>query len=334
MIAKVTKKISVINEEISKIKSVRVLQITIRSFLKHQCSLHAAGLTYFSLLAVIPVLCLLLLFAKSMGAGDFARHEINTRLDAMISNVEKAQDEAPAFLQAADEKEAKEKRDMALAFGRQAREISNTMFDKIDKFNVGTLGWLGVVMLLWTVVSTLGMVESAFNEIWGVIKARPVWKRFYLYAFVSLVLPLLTALAMSLPVLRIAKDVSMMVFGSVQYTKCVGDFLVAVLESKLLGFCFTFCFASLAFTFFLSFMPNRKVGLRSSITGGVITAFLFGAWMKICAIAQVGIASSSALYGSFAFLPIVLAWINMSWQIVLLGCSLTYALEHVYNQKN
>ena len=47
--------------------------------------------------------------------------------------------------------------------------------------------------------------------------------------------------------------------------------------------------------------------------------------MKICAVAQVGIAKSSALYGSFAFLPIVLAWLYMSWQIVLLGACITHA---------
>ncbi len=333
MIAKVKTKVKKVEEKLSKIKSVRVLQITLRSFVKHQCSLHAAGLTYFSLLAVIPILCLLLLLAKSMGAGDFARNEINTRLDAMISNVEKAQDEAPAFLQTADEKKAEEKREAALAFGRQAREISNTMFDKIDKFNVGTLGWLGVAMLLWTVVSTLGMVETAFNEIWGVVKARPIWKRFYLYAFVTLVLPLLTALAMSLPILRVLRKVFEAVFGSVECTRCVGDFLIGVLESQMFSFCFTLSFASLAFAFFLSFMPNRKVSFRSAIEGGTITAFLFGCWMKLCAVAQVGIASSSALYGSFAFLPIVLAWIYMSWQIVLLGSSLTYALEYVHNVK-
>ncbi len=333
MIAKVNAKVNDVAEKILKYKAARVLQITLRGFTKHQCSLHAAGLTYFSLLAIIPILCLLLLFAKSMGAGDFARNEINTRLDAMISNVENAQDEVPSFLQASDEEEAKKKREIAVAFGRQAREISNTMFDKIDKFNVGTLGWFGLVMLLWTVVSTLGMVETAFNEIWGVVKARPVWKRFYLYAFVTLVLPLLTALAMSLPVLRVLKNVFETIFGSIEHTKFISDFFIAVLESKVFGFCFTLCFASLAFAFFLSFMPNKKVGFRSAIEGGVVTALLFGSWMKLCAVAQVGIASSGALYGSFAFLPIVLAWINMSWQIVLLGSSLTYALEYVHNQK-
>ena len=72
-------------------------------------------------------------------------------------------------------------------------------------------------------------------------------------------------------------------------------------------------------------LPNRKVPFRDAVIGGFVTAFLFGAWVKICAVAQVGIAKSSALYGSFAFLPIVLAWMYMSWQIVLLGACITHA---------
>jgi uncharacterized BrkB/YihY/UPF0761 family membrane protein len=49
--------------------------------------------------------------------------------------------------------------------------------------------------------------------------------------------------------------------------------------------------------------------------------------MKLCAVAQVGIANSSALYGSFALFPIVLAWTYMSWQIVLLGAVIARVAE-------
>ena len=74
-------------------------------------------------------------------------------------------------------------------------------------------------------------------------------------------------------------------------------------------------------------LPNCKVPWKYAWTGGFVTAFFFGAWVKLCAVAQVGIAKSSALYGSFAFLPIVLAWLYMSWQIVLLGACFTRELQ-------
>ena len=59
----------------------------------------------------------------------------------------------------------------------------------------------------------------------------------------------------------------------------------------------------------------------------MVTAILFGGWWKICAILQVGIARASMLYGSFAFLPILLTWIYTSWQIVLFGAVLVREFE-------
>jgi membrane protein len=69
------------------------------------------------------------------------------------------------------------------------------------------------------------------------------------------------------------------------------------------------------------------VRFSSAFAGGAVTAALFGGWMKLCAVAQIGIAKSSALYGSFAFFPIVLAWVYMSWQIVLLGACFVRTAE-------
>jgi membrane protein len=84
--------------------------------------------------------------------------------------------------------------------------------------------------------------------------------------------------------------------------------------------------STLVFSFVFWFLPNCRVTFRNAFWGGVSTALLFGGWMKLCAIAQVGIAKSSALYGSFAFIPIVLAWLYMSWQIILLGANMVELL--------
>ena len=85
--------------------------------------------------------------------------------------------------------------------------------------------------------------------------------------------------------------------------------------------------ASLAFAFFLWVMPNCKVSKKNAWRGGFITAIAFGCWIKICSVAQVGIAKSSALYGSFAFLPIILTWLYIGWQIILLGACMVKSFE-------
>lgn len=305
---------------------VRWCKVTVTGFLDNHGSMHAAGLTYFSMLALVPILCILLLAAKTFGAQDYVKTQINGQIDVMISNIEHGQDDELAAVAGSDEKR-EEKRLAAQEFGRQARDLSNQLFERIDQFDVGTLGWIGFGMLLWTVISSIGMVEVSFNEIWGVAKPRPIWKRALLYLFVSIVLPVLAALAMSVPVLNVAKNVIVATAGATSLTKWLSDGLVWFLDSWVLRSAITLAFASLAFAFIFAVMPNCKVRFRHALWGGIVTAVVFGAWMKACAVAQVGIAKSSALYGSFAFLPIVLAWMYMSWQIVLIGANMVHAFE-------
>ena len=303
----------------------------IGGFLGNNCSMHAAGLTYFAMLALVPSLCLLLFAAKMCGVDDYARGAINTHIDEMIANIENGQDDdvvhTLADVNVLSEEELEKKRIAALEFGTQCREISNGIFDRIDKFDIGTLGWIGFLFLLWTVISSLGMVEVSFNQIWGVAKPRPVWKRAYMYMFVSIILPVLVTLAMSVPKLGVVKDVIVATLGATWLTKWVGDGLVWLIDSWLLRVAFTFTIASMNFALLFYLMPNCKVNFKASFWGGVITAFLYGGWMKACAIAQVGIAKSSALYGSFAVFPILLAWMYMSWEIILLGANVVHAFQ-------
>ena len=312
-------------------KFVHVVKIVVRGFLRHDCGLHAAGLTYFSLLTVVPILCLLLLLARTLGAADCTRRMVNDRIDAFITEFEQGQDAAPGILAvASSEEEIARKKEMAAVFSAQIRDVANTLFDRVEKFNVKTIGWVGLAFLLWSVISTLGMVEVAFNRIWGVKRDRPVWKKAYLYALASVVLPLLVAVAFSLPVMGVVKNVISATAGVTTATKYLGDFFIAVLDSKVVAWLFSFAFTSFAFAFCFKYLPHVKVLWRAALEAGAVTAVFFVTWLKACAIAQVGIASSSALYGSFAALPILFAWLYMSWQIVLLGANLSYALQQMH----
>ncbi len=305
----------------------RILKSFGTSFVGTKCSLHAAGLTYFSLLSMIPILCCVLVLAKACHVDEFARREINGRIDAFITNIEHGQDDDLAQLTAKSEEEREKKRIAAEEFAKTARNVSNELFARIDKFDVGTFGWIGFGLLLWTAISSLGMVEISFNEIWDVPKPRPIWKRAYVYLFILIVMPVLAAVALSLPVLNVVKDVIQATMGSTVLTRWAGDGLIWLLDSWVFRLVVTLATSSLAFGFFLWTMPNCRVRFRCAWFGGLLTAGVFFGWLKACAVAQVGIAKSSALYGSFAMLPIVLAWLYMSWQIVLAGACMTHAIE-------
>ena len=337
---------------------LRFFSTTLKSFSDHRCGLHAAGLTYFTILGFVPVLCMLMVTAKACGVGNFARDKINEQIDAFITRVEEGQKEAEAQAAAVPQEvavavtnataevaapvpqgadvdaekakeaiyKAKASKDLAL----QARKFSNEIFDKIDKVDLTTLGWIGFAVLMWTVISTLGHVETAVNEIWLVKKSRPMWRKVFVYLFIVIVLPVFMSLAVSVPILRVVKAALDATLGATSYTKWVGDALVNLIMSRLFGFFVTLAFASLAFAVLLKMMPNCRVGFRSSFRGGFFTALLVGGWMRLCTSAGVGISKSGAMYGSFAVVPIVLAWVFMSWQLILLGSCMSYAFECVH----
>lgn len=299
----------------------------VKSFLGNHCSMHAAGLTYFSMLAIVPILCILLLAAKTFGVDDLIRHHINERIEAMIVNIESGQDDDLAAVATNDEETLEARRQIAHELGAKARHVSDAIFERVDKFDIGTLGWIGFVMLLWTVISSIGMVEVSFNEIWDVDKPRPVWKRALSYLSIVIILPVIGALAMSMPILNIVKNVIIATLGATWLTEWVSAGIIWFLDSWIFRMGIAMTFATLDFAFLFLALPNCKVDFHDAARGGFITAIMFGLWMKICTVAQIGVAKSSALYGSFAFLPIILAWLYMSWQIILLGAVFTRAFH-------
>jgi membrane protein len=76
-------------------------------------------------------------------------------------------------------------------------------------------------------------------------------------------------------------------------------------------------------------MPNTKVKLRSGLLGGVVAGTIFQIAQWIYINFQIGAAKYSAIYGSFAALPLFLLWLQISWLVVLFGAELSFAHQNV-----
>ena len=107
-------------------KIVRWVKLVVSGFSAGNCPLHAAGLTYFSMLALVPLLCVLLVFAKAVGADDFARRSVNEYLDSLIVNIERGQDDellAKLPMEEAD-------REKKARINKQTVEVADTVVEK------------------------------------------------------------------------------------------------------------------------------------------------------------------------------------------------------------
>lgn len=289
-------------------------------FSRSNCSIYAAGLTYYSMLSIVPILCILLLGAKAVGMHDFAREKIHEQFEVFISEFEQAPENSITTRALADEESIIEKAKTAKTFAAEARKIEKDLFDGLNKINFEKIGWIGFITLLWSSMCSIGVIERSFNEIWNNRKKRVLWKRYLLYLVVLIVFPVLIGLSASVPVLGLLRDLIVKTFGAAEMTKWLSDTLALLLDSIVVRKLVTLLFSSLTFAFLFKVLPATKVRFKHAFWCGLMTAVSFGFWLKICTIAQVGISKSSLLYGSLALLPIILAWILVSWQIILFGC--------------
>jgi membrane protein len=185
----------------------------------------------------------------------------------------------------------------------------------------GLIAGIGIVILLWTVIKVLSNIEHSFNEIWGVKTPRSYVRKFSDYLSMMLVCPILLVLASSLTVV-VSSQITQLLQRLPLFSS-LSSLVSAVL--KLLPYCSLW----VVFTFVFIFMPNTKVRFVPALLAGVVagTAFQIAQWAYINF--QIGVARYSAIYGSFAALPLFLLWLQISWLIVLFGAELSFAHQNV-----
>jgi membrane protein len=185
----------------------------------------------------------------------------------------------------------------------------------------GLMAGVGVIMLFWAVLKVLGQVEDSFNDIWGVKKHRPLSRKFADYLSLMLICPV---------ILIISGGVT--VFVSTQVAMIMEKFTVLGSFRPVVFFLLEFFPYTLMwglFTFLYVFMPNTRVRFSSGLFAGITTGTIFQVVQWFYITFQVGVVKYNAIYGSFAALPLFLAWLQLSWLIVLFGAELSFAHQNV-----
>ena len=176
-------------------------------------------------------------------------------------------------------------------------------------------GWValvGVLTLFWAVIKVFGSIEDAFNNIWEVRSARSAARKYGDYIAVVVVAPILWVISSSMgnyaaEILGVAGSPALEVLSR------AGSLVVAWVM----------------FTFIYVVLPSTKVRFTAALTAGVVagTAFVLFQWGYVYL--QRWMTSYNAIYGSFAALPLFLLWMQISWEILLLGGELSFAYQNV-----
>jgi len=272
------------------IKYLRIIILAWRGFVKDHCQKTASVLTYYSLLNVVPVIAVVFGIAKGFGLEKIIEKQI-------LQTAEKANWQADL-----------------------TNQILNFSHSFLEKVNGGLIAGTGVILLFWTVISIMGKIEDSFNGIWEVKKSRTLARKFTDYLAMMFLAPVLLVISGSATILVaskveaiISKIAFLGIFSSVIF------FLLSLLPYVSMWILLTMLYLV---------MPNTRISLRSGVLGGVAAGTIYQMVQWIYIKFQIGVASYSAIYGSFAALPLFLVWVQMSWMILLLGAEIAHASEH------
>ncbi|MDW7711080.1 MAG: YhjD/YihY/BrkB family envelope integrity protein [Deferrisomatales bacterium] len=196
-----------------------------------------------------------------------------------------------------------------LAVGNE--EVVSRVLEYVDRTKVGALGAVGLVALLLTAVSVLSNIELSFNDIWQIRRGRSLIRKVSDYTALLVVGPVLLLLSLSVTTTLESAAVRERLF-------ILGDAVPTLVKSL------PFLAVWIAFTALYLIMPNRRVPLVSALLAGAVAGGVWQVAEVLYVRFQFGITRYNAIYGAMAQLPLLLAWVYLSWCIVLLGAELAF----------
>jgi len=267
------------------IMPVRMLVVVLRQLLGGQLNLRAMSLVYTTLLSTVPLLAVSFSVLKGFG--------VHNQLEPVLANV-------------------------LAPLGPRGVEISTNIIGFVENINVGVLGSLGLVFLLYTVVSLTQKIESSFNYVWQVDRLRGMAQRFSSYLSVILIGPVLMFAAVGLT----ATITSHSMVQRLMEMEPVGH--VLILTGKLIPYLLVIA----TFSFIYIFIPNTRVKAVPALVGGVVAGVL---WQTSGWVFAAFVATSpnyAAIYSGFAILVLLLIWLYLSWLILLLGSQVAFYVQY------
>ncbi len=268
-----------------KVRIIKTLNLSIRSFLDRGLQQQSMSLTYRTVLAIVPALAMLFAICRGFGFQNLLQSTLYSYFPGQHHTVELVLSFVDSYL----------------------KQASQGLF-------VG----IGLVVLLWTVISLLSSIEDTFNAIWDIKESRSIYQKLTDYIAICLIIPVLIV---------VSSGVSLFMTSTLVDTIKL-PFLTPVIDIVLdLS---PIILYAIAFTLSFLLIPNTKVNIKYAAISGSICAVMFTILQYLFMSGQIYVSSYNAIYGTFSLIPIILVWLQFSWLILLFGCVLTYSLQNVF----
>ncbi len=264
---------------------LRLAYVLVRELSNGQLNLRAMSLVYTTLLSMVPLLAVSFSVLKGF--------EVHNQVEPALRN-------------------------FVSALGEKGDELVTTVLSFVENMRVGVLGSVGMALLIYTVISLIQKIESAFNFVWHAKSSRSLSRRFSDYLSVIIVGPVLVFSAMGITASAMNTELAHRLLEM----ETLGT--LAVMGQKLMPYVFII----LAFAFVYMAVPNTKVKVRSALAGAVVAGVL---WQSAGVVFASFVASSTRqfdVYSGFAILILFMIWLYLSWLILLFGAQVAYFHQH------
>lgn len=197
-------------------------------------------------------------------------------------------------------------------------DFANNM---LEEASGGWIAGVGIALLFYTVGQLLNYVETTINSIWRVDETRVWYRKMTDYLAIIIMVPVIFIASSSVTVLANTKLNDLLgQTEMIEVFKPVVSFLV-----QLIPFILLCILATAAFLV----MPNTRVKIRPAIVAGLITGFALQVLQILYVQSQLGISKLGTLYGSFAAVPLLMIWVQVTWVALLMGAQLSYYIQNI-----
>ena len=177
---------------------------------------------------------------------------------------------------------------------------------------------VGIVALIVTLYFLLNAVERSFNTIWD-CPERTFARKFTDYTSILFWVPVLMIAAFGISVWI---DSGIRSFFLLPNISTIAEIALRVLN---------FAIQVVVFTLLMKYMPNTNVRLRYALFSGVVCSISFELLQMLFSF-SLYVLSYNAVYGSFAYIPLFLLWVQFSWLICLVGAQLASAAQAQFHK--
>lgn len=267
------------------VMTLRFIYVIIRDLAVGDLNLRAMSLVYTTLLSLVPLLAFSFSVMKGLG--------VHNRIEPMLY--------------------------AALEYlGPSGQQLADRIMGFVENVRADVLGTIGLVVLIYLIISLVQKIEASFNFVWHVQQPRSIGKRFSNYLTVILIGPLLISAAIAVTAAVSNNEIVQEILS----VEPLGTLMLMI--SRLLPYLIVIG----TFTFIYIFVPNTDVKLRPALVGGLVAGVAWQTAGWAFATFVVGSGKYVAIYSSFAIMLTFMIWLYLNWLILLIGAQVAFYLQN------